>query len=149
MKHTEIKFYDNNSAEVTVKLKKNITANMIVEISRILKKYSTMYDNFTKKVLAKDYDVLSETDTMEFLRAKKYLDIVAKQVADKTLASGIFNIVYEIYSFEINKEIIPFIIDKATISNKQIIEMIDSPDHSLWGEQDVDSFREVCNEFYQ
>lgn len=146
MKNTQIEFYDQTGSKIVVKLKKFISANMIVEITKILKKYATTYDGFIKNISLPEYEIMNEPE-LEFIRAKKYLEYALARDKDKPI--NIFEDIYFLYADEINKEIIPLIVDISSITNKKIIDMLKDTTNDLWMEQDLNSFREICSEFYQ
>jgi len=126
MEQKQIQFYNNNGQVVKALLKPFISADMLVETTKIIRKYSKYLELFTNEITADsfDFDKLSDTD---FRRAMIYLNLLSSD-ADK---SNLLNNIYKLYQQEIEKELLPIIIDIASISNKEIVEMLNNPDFSL------------------
>lgn len=143
MDNTTIIFYSKSGQKIDAKLKAFISAEMLVEITKILRKYTKKFDDFIKIVLDKNFELESLTD-VDFLRAKKYMELSLTKIEEKNTISNIFNEVYNLYEDEMNREVIPLITDIKTISNKEIVEMLKDSESLLWGQQDIYSFREIC-----
>ena len=138
-KQNTIKFFNSNGTEIEAKTKPFISADMIVEHTKIIRKYAKKYDDFLKFVTDKDIDNKIHTCTdAEFYRMRQFAKV--------TSADDIFDRLQILYQDEINREIIPIITDISTITDKDIIKMLNDNNDKLWGQQDIYSFRSICKE---
>jgi len=183
MNNKTINLFNSSGEEVVVGIKPFISANMLVEVTRIYRKYAKKHDQFVAKINEKGFDLDSLSDK-EYLKAKQYLlelqervneyqnklltyydlqkeigdgigdsDIKSrKKIVDNLRPSSNFFKNDDIYTYwgdDLNIEILQLVINYDSIIDREILEMLKDSSHSLWGEQDIDSFRSVCKDFYQ
>lgn len=142
MEQKTIIFYTKNGTPITVKLKAFISADMIVEMTRILRKYVSKSQEFINNLDgAKAIEDASYSDA-DYLRAKKVVNIFSELLKTNSKYNE-YELAYTLYEDEMNREIIPLIVVND-ISNKEIKEMLSDSDSALWGSQDVMLFRGIC-----
>ena len=126
----------NGKALEELTLKEIITAEMKVEFTKIFRKYAKLYDDFRERIAKTetDIDTLSEEDYLRAIRISKYPDDPYKNI-------------FHLYGDTINKEVIPLLVNRDSIKNKIVIEMIDNPDDELWNKQDTQTIEVVCQSF--
>ena len=190
MSNNEIKFVTAKGETVTALLKPFISAKMIVEITKIYRKYTAKYDAFVGMWQDADEKTLADLSDADFIRSKKFSEIAVARadVAERLMqeykqetanitdkkqlaaiakdynarislmqqkASSEFDNMFMLFADEINVEMIPLLVDRSSFvsvsadSADEIVKMLDNPKSELWKEQNVYSFRSICNDVRQ
>ena len=150
METLNITFYDNKEQKVEAKLKTFISAEMIVEMTQILRKYAKIHDDFIALINSEEFDITSLNDN-DYLRVKKHFEKTLSRLNDTQSHNilNVFNQVYALYQDDMNREIVPIITDTKSIKNKDILDMLENTNATLWGKQDINSFRQICEKVRQ
>ena len=118
-------FYNSKDQAIKVSLKPFISADMITETTRILRKYQKTYDAFIDRVMHPEFDIDTLSDT-EYLKYKYLWDTI---IHKPHLTA--FDKCFKLYEQEMCKELLSIIIDVPAITNKEVLEMLNNADLSL------------------
>jgi len=137
---TETTLVNQQDNAVKVGINTKITANMRVEYAKILRKYDV------KKLELFDL-WRSENYNSAEVSPEDYLKIYKMQQHINSKKDNGSELLFEMYSFEMVKDFAQYLF--TDVADKNLLQMISTPESELWNKQDLTQLKEVLLFFRQ